>query len=96
MEIEAVDRENIQARIRAFLQGTLEKQGKSVNLKADDSLGQIGLIDSLFMIDLILFLESEFDLNLSGSDLNRLDVDTVRMIEKLVCSKGVKAPARDA
>ena len=56
-------------------------------LSADDSLIQLGLVDSLGMLGLIEFLESEFGIKVRDEDVLPENFDSIRRISELVKSR---------
>lgn len=76
--------ESAEPQIKAFLATALERQGLGALKSKKQSLSELGLIDSLFLIDLTLFLETTFGLDFSKQEITPLDVDTLEQITKLV------------
>ncbi len=65
--------DNIQATIRAFL----AKYFPGVELTDDQDIFELGFINSLFAMQLVLFVEKEFHLSIEGDEL---DIDHFRSI----------------
>lgn len=82
---------DIARRVGDFMISVLQRQGLNPCLTPDQSLASTGIVDSLFMIDLILFLESEFGLDFSKDVINPLDVDSVNQISLLVQKRSTPA-----
>jgi len=78
--------DTIVARIRGFL---IEKfpLAKKRNLQNNDSLIDSGIVDSLGILDLVTFLESEFGLQVSDEDLLPENFQSVECIAALVRTK---------
>ncbi|MGE4131549.1 MAG: acyl carrier protein [Bdellovibrionales bacterium] len=91
MEKQIGDRSFIQSKIQTFLTEILEKQGKKTKLTKAQSLSEVGIVDSLFVIDLILFLEQEFNLDFSEQEISPLSIDTIDQIADLVKAQSAKA-----
>ena len=68
---------NDKVKIKTFL----EQQSKNVNINDDDDLFKNGFVDSLFALQLILFLEKEFKIKISNKDINE---DNFRTINNIV------------
>ena len=51
------------------------------------TLGSGGVLDSLAIIELVLFLETRFGIEFSSRDLDRRRLETVEQIESLVAEK---------
>jgi len=65
------------AKIRKFL----EQRSKNVNINDDDDLFKKGFVDSLFALQLVLFLENEFKIKISNKDIKE---DNFRTINKII------------
>lgn len=57
------------------------------NLKADDSLLETGIIDSVKMLDLIQFLEEKFKVEVDDEDLYPENFDTLNAIAEYISGK---------
>jgi methoxymalonate biosynthesis acyl carrier protein len=66
-------------RIRSFLGGRLPGE-----LADDDDIFETGLVNSLFAMQLVLFVEQEFAIEISNEDLERDNFRTVNSITGLV------------
>ncbi|MCX6048532.1 MAG: phosphopantetheine-binding protein [Chloroflexi bacterium] len=69
--------------IRTFL---LE-QITAYDLQDGDDIFALGLVNSLFAMQLVLFVEQEFDISIDGEDLDFANFRTVNAIEHLVKAK---------
>lgn len=69
--------EDNKSQIRKFL----AKYFKNSNLKDDDDIFGSGFVNSLFAVQLVLFIESEFSLKIEREDLK---LDNFRSISALV------------
>ena len=69
--------------IRAFV---LEKfpQAKKKNLRDSDKLLESGIVDSLGILDLVAFLESDFQVHISDEELLPENFQTVEAIAQFV------------
>lgn len=73
---------NIKAKIREFLKNEL---GIDVGkLGDDDLLFTSGLIDSFSLIEMLAFMESEFECKIDVTDLNIDELDSISALESLV------------
>jgi methoxymalonate biosynthesis acyl carrier protein len=66
-------------RIRTFLGTRLPG-----DLRDDDDIFEAGLVNSLFAMQLVLFVEQEFAIQISNEDLERDNFRTVNTITGLV------------
>ena len=69
----------MEAKILAYIQGIAEKQGKKVEKGMD--LFAAGILDSLEIISLLNFLQTEFNIKFSPEDLQ---FENYQTIEKIV------------
>jgi len=54
------------------------------DLQDGDDIFELGLVNSLFAMQLVLFVEQEFDISIDGEDLDFANFRTVNAIEQLV------------
>lgn len=75
--------DTIKSKIKIFLSRALRER----ELKDDDDLFQLGLMHSLFAIQLILFIEKECGIELEDTDLDLEKIKTISQIVQLVKQK---------
>lgn len=82
--------------LRHYLLDALRQHGDTQDMADNDSLFLSGRLDSFSMMNLILFLESRFQLSFSDLEFDVEKVDTLDAIAALVQakSKGLAQPAR--
>lgn len=68
--------QDIQAKTRAFL----AKYIQNVDLQDDQDIFEMGFVNSLFAMQLVLFVESEFSIALDNEDL---DIDNFRSVNAI-------------
>ena len=73
--------------LRAYLQEALRLHGDTQELADSDSLFLSGRLDSFSMMNLILFLESRFQLSFSDLEFDVEKVDSLDAIAALVQAK---------
>lgn len=56
-------------------------------LKDQDDIFSLGFVNSLFAMKLVLFLESEFEIQVTQQDLNIAHFRSVEAMERLVAAK---------
>ena len=66
--------------IRAFL----SKHIQSKEIGEDDDIFGLGLVNSLFTMQLVLFVEQQFEIEVAGDDLDISNLRTVNAIAALV------------
>lgn len=57
------------------------------DLQDGDDIFELGLVNSLFAMQLVLFVEQEFDITIDGEDLDFASFRTVNAIHALVQAK---------
>ncbi len=68
--------DDIKQKVRSFL----SKNKSTEQIKDDDDLFEKGFVDSLFSLQLIMYLEKEFRLRIKNKDINE---DNFRSIDKI-------------
>ena len=63
------------------------------DLQDTDDIFALGLVNSLFAMQLVLFVEQEFDVEIDGDDLNFDNFRTVNAIHNIVQAKTAAIPA---
>ncbi len=78
--------EDIKAVLREYVAGSpiLRRPGE---VSDTTPLATYGILDSMAMLDLVLFLENRFGIEFSARDLDRRRVETIDHIESLVREK---------
>lgn len=79
--------EIIEKKVEEFVKSALEAAGKSTQITKDQVLLNSGLLDSLFVIDFVLFAESEFDLDFSQDNITTQDIGTLADMIRIVKEK---------
>lgn len=57
------------------------------NLQDDEDFFALGLVNSLFAMQLVLFVEQEFDISIDGEDLSLDNFRTINAVTNLVQRK---------
>jgi acyl carrier protein len=83
-----VNSEDIATRIRNFL--TEEFPNEAVELVDDTNLLEDWFVDSLGITEILLFLESSFDIRLTRADVNGENFKDIRSISVLVSRRLAK------
>lgn len=74
-------------RIREFIKDHLKILENDVIIKDDDNIFELGFVDSLFALQLINFIEEEFNIELENKDLNISNFSTVNSIVNVIKNK---------
>jgi len=84
--------EDIKAVLREYVAGSpiLRRPGP---LSDSTPLATYGILDSMALLDLVLFLETRFGIEFSARDLDRRRIETIDTIEGLVREKLVQKEA---
>lgn len=75
--------EDAKTRIYAFLARFFE----NLDLQDDEDIFSLGFINSLFAMQLVLFLENEFAITIADEDLDIDNFKTVNAMVRLVAGK---------
>ena len=75
--------------IREFL----AKHIKDTDVKNADDIFALGLVDSLFAMQLVLFAEQAFDIEVTGEDLDMANFRTINGVAALVKRKQMAVAA---
>jgi methoxymalonate biosynthesis acyl carrier protein len=68
--------------IRTFVSNNLNNFGDDVTFTDADNIFQSGLVNSLFAVQLIAFLEKQFGIRINNEDMNIANFSSVdRMVE---------------
>ncbi len=67
-------------KIRAFLLSVI----RTSDLQEDDDIFALGFVDSLFAMELVLFVESEFQITVEREDLDYENFKTIKTITSFV------------
>lgn len=66
------------------IHGFVAKHIKGHKVQDDDDIFALGLVSSLFTMQLVLFVEQEFDFEVSSDDLDLANFRTVNAVAALV------------
>lgn len=72
--------EDIRAKIRAFL----AKFFQNIELQDDQDIFALGFINSLFAMQLVLFVESQFGIEVKDEDLDISNFKSIDVITQLI------------
>lgn len=79
---------DVQAKVRAFLADRVPRE-----LAQDDDIFALGFVNSLFALQLVMFVEQEFAITIESEDLELDNFRSLVAIERLVGRKaGLGAP----
>lgn len=75
--------EEVKVKIRAFLSRFFRKH----QLQDDEDIFALGFVNSLFSMQLVMFLEKEFGVRIDNKDLDLNNFRTINTIAELVQGK---------
>ena len=70
----------IRKKLRAFIEKHLTFQAEGVELKDEDPIFELGFVDSLFAMQLIGYIQKEFQIEIENTDL---DLANFRSVERM-------------
>ena len=70
--------------IKNFIQS---KIGQEIDFVNDDNIFELGLVNSLFAMQLVMFLEKEFNIEIENEDLNLNTFSTVNNMKAFIETK---------
>lgn len=75
---------DIQQTVKTFLQ---KRIGEDVAFENTDDIFQLGLVNSLFALELVVFLENTFEITVENEDLDLNNFSSVANIEQFILRK---------
>lgn len=89
--------ETIEREIREFLRENFPLSADGVTLQRDDSLIEVGVIDSTGVLELIGFIEERYELEVRDEEVLPENLDSIASITRFVGEKlGVAAASNGA
>jgi methoxymalonate biosynthesis acyl carrier protein len=79
-----LDTDEIKSRTKAFI----ARHFKSYEVKDDEDIFALGFVNSLFAMQLVMFVENEFQMTVEDADLHIDNFRTVNAVVGLVKRKG--------
>ena len=81
------DRDNTEEKIRRFMAVKFPVMTGQGEVNGQESLINGGIIDSLGILDLITFLEEQFEITVTNEDLTPNNFETIALIASFVSAK---------
>jgi methoxymalonate biosynthesis acyl carrier protein len=81
----------ISGKLRTFFASRI----KGVSLSDEDDVFARGYVNSLFLIQLVMFVEAEFGIHVEGPDLVLDNFRSIRMLSRFVAEKRTNDPASE-
>lgn len=82
-----VDSATVEHEIRQFLRDNFPLSAEGVDLAADDSLIEVGVIDSTGVLELIGFIEERYGLEVRDEEVLPENLDSISNITRFVGEK---------
>ena len=84
---------DIEKKVRSFIEDNFLFREDRASLTDSESLLEAGLIDSTGILELVAFLETEFDIRMADADIVPANLDSVKAIVAYVQGKTAKPAA---
>ena len=78
-----MEEKNMKAKIREFLGRFIDES----SVGDDDNIFETGLVNSLFALQLVSFIEQEFDISIENEELDIQDFKDINSIASLISKK---------
>jgi acyl carrier protein len=75
--------------IRSFIRTTFSTDSAGIAVEDDLSFLDAGIVDSMRVLELVEFLESQFDITVEDSELVPENLDSIQSICRYLDSKGI-------
>ena len=82
-----MDEQSIAERTRTYIRQTFMYARPSADLQDDERLLERGIIDSMGVLELIAFLEQEFELVVADADITEVNLGSVSAIARYVTTR---------
>jgi acyl carrier protein len=83
----------VEKKVRSFIEENFLFRDDRSALSDSDSLLDAGVIDSTGILELVAFLESEFQLRMADADIVPANLDSIKAIVAYVAGKASRAAA---
>lgn len=85
--------DDVEKKVRSFIEDNFLFREDRASLTDSESLLEAGLIDSTGILELVAFLETEFDIRMADADIVPANLDSVKAIVAYVQGKTAKPAA---
>ena len=79
---------DVEQTLRRFVANNFVLSGAEFELKGDDSLTELGLIDSTGVLELVAFLEGQFNVEVGDADLIPENLDSIDSMVAFLSRRG--------
>lgn len=84
MPTQGIDNSSIDSQVRNFLAENFILDNDGEDLSADESLTQAGVLDSMGVLELIMFIEEQFGVKIPDEDTLPENLDSIERIVNYV------------
>ena len=77
---------NKREEIRKFIEKLLRRRGDHGPIGDEDSLFMSGRLESIDAVEIVMFLEENFNVNFADTGFDEAEVDSVKLIENFIHS----------
>ena len=84
---------DVEKKVRGFIEHNFLVHEDRAPLSDVESLIGSGLIDSTGILELVAFLESEFDIRMADAEIAPADLDSIKAIVAYIERKGARSAA---
>ena len=84
MPTQGIDNSSIDSQVRNFLAENFIVDNDGEDLSADESLTQAGVLDSMGVLELIMFIEEQFGVKIPDEDTLPENLDSIERIVNYV------------
>ena len=70
--------------LRNFVKELLAEQGVTIDFSDDTSLNLTGILDSISVLQILVFMEQEFGFDFSDQDFDQTDFDSINSMMELI------------
>jgi acyl carrier protein len=81
---------NVAEKVREFIQANLISFSDDLTLADDDNFFELGFVDSPFAMQLVCFVEDEFNICVTDEDLDLINFSTIESIIQFVKRKSLQ------
>ena len=78
---------NINERVRDFIESNLVAFDDDVTIDDDDNIFEAGFVDSSVAMQLVIFIEEKFGIQVTDDDLDLINFSTISRIVKFIKRK---------
>jgi len=78
---------NLNERVRDFIESNLLAFDDDLTIEDDDNIFETGFVDSSVAMQLVIFVEEEFDIQVTDEDLDLVNFSTINRLVQFINKK---------